>query len=572
MGVIRAATQIALGRSVAVKTLKSDRRGKAAAIDLLREAWVTGSLEHPNVVPVHLVEIDQDGMPVIVMKKITGVEWSKLLADPLEVERRFGATDLLSWNLGILMSVLNALRYAHSCGVVHRDLKPSNVMVGDFGEVYLLDWGIAVSLRDDGSGRLPLAIHATQLAGTPHYMAPEMLGRAGSPSITERTDVYLVGSVLYELIAGRPPHEGASIGAVLASVVASSPAIPPSAPTELAAICLRAMSAEPEQRFASADELRLAIQQYLEHRGSADLAARATVRLDELAAVLAQPEPDPDSIYRLFGACRFGFHEALSVWPANSDARDGLARAITAVAEYELGAGNPKGAVTLLGELADPPAALLARARDEVEASAKRHAELEKLRSDLDPAAGRRTRTFLAVLLGLAFTAVPLLNETIGSIRAAESHARDTVLAALSLPIILGLAYWARNSMRATSFNRKIALTGLFVFVGQILLSLGAWSLGLSPAEAQVFMIFYWGVVTSMLAITVDLWLWPASVLYFVWFSLAAAYPEIRYYAMAGGNLGFSINAFVRWSPATFTPTEEERSERLTRDRAARRR
>src|SRR5678815_4585974 len=104
--------------------------------------------------------------------------------------------------------VLNAVRFAHSRGILHRDLKPANVMIGEFGEVYLVDWGIAVSLRDDGSGRLPLAANATEPAGTPVYMAPEMLGRDGLPPLSERTDIYLAGAVLFEIVAGRPPHEG----------------------------------------------------------------------------------------------------------------------------------------------------------------------------------------------------------------------------------------------------------------------------------------------------------------------------------------------------------------------------
>src|SRR5690606_8689637 len=103
-----------------------------------------------------------------------------------------------------------AVRFAHARGVLHRDLKPGNVMIGNFGEVYLLDWGIAVALRDDGTGRFPLASEATELAGTPSYMAPEMLGREAGPPLSERTDVYLAGAVLYELITGRPPHVGTS--------------------------------------------------------------------------------------------------------------------------------------------------------------------------------------------------------------------------------------------------------------------------------------------------------------------------------------------------------------------------
>jgi serine/threonine-protein kinase len=579
MGVIRAATQVALGRGVAVKTLKPGKREPAAALDLLREAWVTGAIEHPNVVPVHYLEVDADGVPVIVMKRIAGVEWSALLGDAGEVERRFGATDLLVWNLGILMSVLNALRYAHSRGVVHRDLKPSNVMIGDFGEVYLLDWGIAVSLRDDGSGRLPLAANAIQLAGTPHYMAPEMLGRSGSAPISERTDVYLAGAVLFEVIAGRPPHQASSIADVFASVLASAPVMPAGVPPELAAICLRAMHADADARFASVDLMRLAIQSYLEHRGSADLATRASVRLAELVSVLAKPAdaiPDSDgdadrreAIYRLFGACRFGFHEALSVWPDNVGARDGLVRATTAVAEYELADGNPRVALTLLGELADAPVELVARARAEVEAASRHQAALEKLRSEHDPSLGRRTRTFLSVLLGVTFTVLPLING-LTSLHTTDTHRRDALLALGTLGVMACIAVWARNTMRATAFNRHIAASGLFIFVGQVILSLGASALGMSVVETQVIMIFFWGAVAAVVTISVDVWLWPSAVLYFVWFAIAAARPELRFYAMAGGNLGFAINAFVRWTPATFRPTEEERRAREARDARAR--
>ncbi|MBA3453112.1 MAG: serine/threonine protein kinase, partial [Deltaproteobacteria bacterium] len=199
MGIVREAEQVALGRIVAIKTLKAGRADPRGASDLLREAWVTGALEHPNIVPVHHLEIDEALLPLLILKRIDGVEWSALCNDAAEVQRRFGATDLLAWNLGILNQALNALRFAHARGVIHRDLKPSNVMIGNFGEVYLLDWGIAVATRDDGTQRFPLASEATELAGTPNYMAPEMLGRGDGPGLSERTDIYLAGAVLYEL-------------------------------------------------------------------------------------------------------------------------------------------------------------------------------------------------------------------------------------------------------------------------------------------------------------------------------------------------------------------------------------
>ena len=579
MGVIRAATQVALGRTVAVKTLKPLGRDPVAALDLLREAWVTGALEHPNIVPVHHVELDHDGSPLIVMKRIAGAPWSALLGDASEVERRFGATDLLAWNLAILMQVLNAIRFAHSRGIVHRDLKPSNVMIGDFGEVYLLDWGIAVSLVDDGSGRLALASAATELAGTPSYMAPEMLGRGARQRepISERTDVYLAGAVLYELVAGRPPHGGETAAAVFASVIASRPVLAESVPAELARICVRAMQARPAERYASADEMRLAIQAYLEHRGSANLAAHANARFGELAACLAEPPRSDDTeqreaIYRLFGACRFGFLEALSVWPENADARAGLVAATSAVAEYELATGNPKAAVALLGDLDTAPAALIARARAELEAATRRQAELERLHQQLDPTLGRRTRMFLAATVGIIFTLLPLGHLVAPTALGLHSHLGNAMWALGALVVMSGLAFWARNSMSATSFNRRIVATGVLVFASQALLPLGAWLAGFTVTETHLVMIFLWGVVMALLAIHLDRWLWPSAAGCFVAFLVAAHDPEIRHWAMSAANLGFTINAIVRWSPGTIRMTPEEREAMAERDARARRR
>jgi serine/threonine-protein kinase len=567
MGVIREAEQVSLGRTVAVKTLKATRREPAATLGLLREAWVTGALEHPNIVPVHFLELDDRGDPVIVLKRISGVEWSKLLGDATAVEAKFGATDLLAWNLEILMQVLNAVRFAHARGVVHRDLKPSNVMVGDFGEVYLLDWGIAVSLRDDGSGRMALAANATEIAGTPCYMAPEMLGREGSAPISERTDVYLAGSVLFELIAKRPPHDGTSAAAVIASVIASAPQLP-DAPPELAGICTRAMQADPAARYASADEMRLALQRYLAHRGSASLAARAAARLDELLAILAAPLPsthedsaaEREAAYRLFGACRFGCHEALAVWGDNAEARVCLARATIAVAEYELAAGNPKAAVTLLGELADAPPELVARAREAADAEVRRLAALEELRAQHDPTLGRRTRSLLAALLGGTFSLLPLLDALVPGLLPLQTHAGNTLWAAGAFAVVASIVWWARHTMGATQFNRSVAVTGLFLFLGQITLCLGAWAAGLQVAQSQVVMLFYWGTITAMVAITLDHWLAPAAILYFLGFLLAARIPECRLYVISAANLAFGINAVLRWRPATLKLSPEERS------------
>ena len=555
MGVVRTADQVALGRTVAVKTLRPERRkDPAAALDLLREAWVTGTIEHPNVVPIHYLGIEPDGSPVIVLKRIEGVEWSTLAHDAAAVEQKFGATDVLAWNLGILMQVLNALRFAHHRGVIHRDLKPSNVMIGDFGEVYLLDWGIAVSLRDDGSGRLPLASKATQLAGTPAYMAPEMLGREHGPGLSERTDVYLAGAVLYELVTGLPPHRGASAIEVLSSVITGSPTVPSNVPAELARIITIAMAEDPAQRFESVEALRLALQHYLEHRGSAQLGERASERARQLLAAIAT-EPR-DEIYRLFGACRFGFHEALAVWHDNAEARDGLVRATVAMAEYELAHGNPDTALTLLADI-DAPAELVARSQAASVAKAKRAEELEAIGAKHDDRVGRRTRTFIVVSFGGAYTVVPilamLLNVTITPLRLDLFSLGDVVA-------MVAMVAWARDTLTATDFNRRVAIAAIFSFVSQWVAATGAWLTGAGVYGMGLGCLFSWFAFTAMVAIAIAPWFAIGSAAYLVAFVVCARWPAAFLIAVAAANVVFTIAGYLSWRPSTLRPSPEERA------------
>jgi eukaryotic-like serine/threonine-protein kinase len=554
MGVVRLAEQVALGRKVAVKTLRPDRRNEAATIDLLREAWVTGSLEHPNVVPVYDIGIDDGGGPMIVLKRIDGHPWSELMGDAARVQAKFGTDDLLAWNLDILMEVLQAIRFAHSRGIVHRDLKPDNVMIGDFGEVYVLDWGIAVSLHDDGSGRMPLASAARDMAGTPVYMAPEMLGGDGARPISERTDVYLAGAVLYEILAGRPPHDGDTALEVVTSVVRSNPPVPEDAPAELVRIYRTAMDPDPDGRFENAEQLRLALRGYLQRRGSARLAEAAERRLDALRAACATPG-DGDrarrrrELYDLFGAARFGFHEALAGWRDNQAALAGLRRAIEAMADFELAEGDPHAAAALVAELAEPPPALAARVDEAVAAAAAHHDRLEQLARAHDASIGSRTRIFGTLLLGVGFTVIPLANAVMGGGVSPRSYRGWVVASATFLVLVLAFGLWARDSMSRTVFNRRVFASTIAVFVFQLVLYAGASELGLSVVVASVVMILMWAVIAAMVAIAVDRRLWPMAVGYLIAFLCAARWPEQRFWAMAASNLILTINAVAIWKP-----------------------
>ncbi len=555
MGIVHLATQQSLNRKVAVKTLRPEHRTASNTLKLLREAWVTGALEHPNVMPIYDARLDEMGHPMIVLKRIEGVEWTDLMADPEAVRERFGAESLLDYNLQLLMQVCHAAHFAHSRHIVHRDLKPENVMIGEFGEVYLVDWGIAVSTHDDGSGRLPLAAEATEVAGTPGYMAPEMLG-ADMGSITPLTDVYLLGAVLYELLTGEPPHSGDSSVQIVTSILSSTPSFPDDAPPELCAIARRAMAPEPDQRFGSAAEMRLALQDFMQHKSSARLSSKAERRLARLteALVASVDQRGRGAIYDLFGACRFGFREALAMWPSNQAAQDGLERAVLAMVDYELSLGDADAAAALLDQLQAPPGELttrVAEARQAQESERRRLAALEELGEDFDAAVGLRTRWRLAGVLGALWTLAPLTLTQVVDLHS-DQYWPGVIAPGLYLVLLTGMGVWARDSMMRTAINRRVMATIAVALVGQIVMTLGGAALTVSVHHIQVMTIFLWAVVASMAAIAIDRRLFPSAMGYLATFGGAAVLAHNTFevlWAMSAGHLVTTINVLSIWRP-----------------------
>src|SRR4029077_20488424 len=165
---------------------------------------ITGELDHPNIVPIHDVGMGDGNALFYSMKRVTGTPWQKVVSTLPQTE-----------NLRVLMAVADAVAFAHSRGVVHRDLKPENVMLGQFGEVLVMDWGLALlapRFRHLGS-----ITQSGGMGGTPAYMAPEMasgpLERIGTPS-----DIYLLGAILFEILTGKPPHAGRDVMSCLYAV------------------------------------------------------------------------------------------------------------------------------------------------------------------------------------------------------------------------------------------------------------------------------------------------------------------------------------------------------------------
>ncbi|UJR83877.1 serine/threonine-protein kinase [Sandaracinus amylolyticus] len=553
MGVVRAGTQLSLGREVAIKTLKDDARSERATLKLLREAWVTGALEHPNVVPVYDLSLDASGGPRIVLKRIAGEPWADLMHARATLRDRFGAHDALEWNLRILMQVCNAVRFAHSRGILHRDLKPENVMIGEFGEVYVLDWGLAVAMRDDGSGRLPLAKDAVEMAGTPAYMAPEMLG-GDPPRIDERTDVYLLGALLYEIVAGRPPHApegGAPMMQILASIVRSEPELPETIEVELARIVRRAMHRDPTQRFESAEQLRLALGRFLEQRGSLALAADAQRRLRDLEDERSEPIGDADEarlrLYHLFGECRFGFLEALRIWHENEVARTGLRRALTLMIELELEQGDPKAASVLLAELTSPPQELVVRVNDARRAKEREEAKRAALVRQFDPSIGRRTRVVVSTILGVIWTVLPWIGFAL------EQHdptidQRAPLLSSCAMLVLASvIGYWAREALSRTALNRSLVRVVAAVLIGQVALYAVTWKLAITYEQTRPLVLLLYAVCASLTASALERRFWPAALAMCAAFVLAAVWPTYAWPFESFANLVLTVNVLVIW-------------------------
>jgi serine/threonine-protein kinase len=320
-----------IGRPVAKKTLRADVASERALARFVREGRVQGQLEHPSIVPVYDLGADGQGRAYFTMKRVRGQTLAHVIErldarDPDHVAR-FSRRKLL----GAFTQVCQAVEYAHERGVLHRDLKPQNVMLGDFGEVYVLDWGVAKLVGEAADpiaepsfvsgAATPEVTRAGDLLGTPLYMAPEQIAKGGPAALDVRADVYALGAILFEILTLEPYRRGDSIAKIFAQ--ATSPDVErPSArvadvPPELDAICARALAPDPEHRLPTAKALAEAVDAYLE--GDRDLEARRTTA----AALLADARAALDKSGREDALARVrAMREALKALALVPDSED----------------------------------------------------------------------------------------------------------------------------------------------------------------------------------------------------------------------------------------------------------
>jgi serine/threonine-protein kinase len=346
IGEVVAAHDLRMGRDVAIKRLRSDSTPTPDAINrFLREARIQARLDHPAIPPVHELGASPDGKPFFTMKRLVGQTLSEQLASPEPNRQRL---------LRAFAEVCQAIDFAHARGVVHRDLKPGNIMLGDYGDVYVLDWGLArvvgeavtEVVTDDIDS---LDLKSGDILGTPGYMAPEQLQRVGDTG--RPADIYALGSILFEILAGEPlhPRGPTAIASTVGNEAVTSPAkrrpdraVPP----ELDAICVSMLVMDPTAR-PTARRVADRVQAFLD--GDRDIARRRTMAVDLVWNARAQMnEGNRADAMRAAG-------RALALDPESA----GAAELVTAL---------------MLEPPKEPPPELKAALRDAEDIGVKRHA------------------------------------------------------------------------------------------------------------------------------------------------------------------------------------------------------
>ncbi|MEM6291564.1 MAG: protein kinase [Myxococcota bacterium] len=501
MGRVFRARQISLGREVAVKQLQPAEDIPDATESFESEACITAVLEHPNIVPVYDMGVDQGDQVFYSMKLIDGTPWDELLYKHPNgtVDAPPGSSHDLRSHLEILIEAANAVAYAHSRGIIHRDIKPQNVMVGEYGEVLLVDWGLACALQPDPT-RPSRILDISQVlitCGTPVYMPPE-ISTGQREWVGPWTDVYMLGAVLFEVLYGIPPHEEATVMDALKIASRNEWSFPERVSPELAPyhdvlrpVIERALSTHPQSRQPDGKAFAEEVKAALRHLDSAELAAEAVQDFREVEAVQAQLQQERQGVrtplradqqqsYRMLSSVVAVLEQALHSWPENAVARHyiveaHLLHAFCALANHELSVVRQQ--LDMLGHL---PAGTLPTPDQSSRAASLK----QRLEAAIDARERKRRLTKLLQVSALALAVIVLVGSIVATvlIRGARDQARlernhlsrlligtaaeglEAELEGLFQPVrgsLLGAADWARAGRLDTEDPQ--ALTSFFL-------------------------------------------------------------------------------------------------------------
>lgn len=392
MGAVYQARQGSVDRGVALKMVKKDQATADAQEKFLAEAVVTGALEHPNIVPIYDLGVNMSDELFYAMKEVQGHPWTDSI-DKVSLDE----------NLDVIIKVTDAIAFAHEKGIVHRDLKPDNIMIGEFGEVVVMDWGLALPTEKFEKQGMPVTIG---LAGTPSYMAPEMADLSLCP-IGPAADIYLLGAQLFRAVTQVAPHTGRHAYAALQAAAQNQIQWPEDTAAydeELLDVARKAMATRPEDRYESALDFKQALRDYRSHAESRRLTSAAKDELDNA---------ETSSNYRSFERAVASLEEAIKLWPENDKATTLLQTARLRYAQAAFQKGDLDLAEGQLDEHDPSHAELLKAVR---ETRTEREAQAKRL---------RRMKQTAASLAAIVFLTVSVSAVMINSARKKEKQAKE---------------------------------------------------------------------------------------------------------------------------------------------------
>ena len=444
-------------RQVAIKKLKPEK--KYLATELLEEALIIGRLNHPNVPPIYQVKFDPEKQPEVVMMKIEGVSFDKILDHQPQTHSQ------LQQALSILLQVCHAIEFAHAKGYLHRDLKTKNIIVGTFNQVYVMDWGLSINFTETNR-------QSKKLVGSPGYMATEML--AGDPNIlTPATDVFLLGAILHEILTGEFRNQGTTVReALLAALRAEPYHYSQDIPEVLRHLCNWACAKKPKDRPQSVLLFRQNLEAILINWEAINLLQKGQEWLKEYQTrwKIEQTKDiiDDFALYQIALRAKFSFEQSLEIWPNLTQAREHLIETLELIVQQSLQTKEYQRALLLYEESAVHfsekkdidnmfEKVLQMREKDE-----RRDSSLSNVKRQLDPSLSQQSRAGLAIVLAIVIL-VGIIHVILWQVLDITLNIEDnfyfTMSAVIPLWIGLGILY---KRLQINTFSRQVFRTLFF--------------------------------------------------------------------------------------------------------------
>ncbi len=518
MGEVHLARQNSMWREVAIKQLHGQHAAHPSHRQkLIEEACITGRLEHPNIVPVYSLGVDEHDTPMFVMKRIEGVSWYDTIQHPEHLPRAHKQhSSTLECHFEIFEQVCMAMHYAHAQGIVHRDLKPDNIMLGEYGEVYVVDWGLAVSTRvEDRHQPIPQARAVHQVEGTPMYMAPEQAAAEGH-LIGPHTDIYALGVILHELITGTPRHQGATLQAMLLDAYQAKPVqYPATIHPALGAVCNKACSRDPAKRHTSPEALREHLNDYRKHRRFDELLHATKIRIEALEQLAEYAHHGTLSsaqmveAHGLSGATRFAIERAREIHPEHDMLEAMRSRMLHAMMHLELDHKNLAAAQVFhdeLGEhISERGAAHFENVSRSIQAEQEHIESLKHMETELSFGVSRKRKAILGVVLCVLWGVGTLALKPLTQSFAPENGYLNALFYKLIIAV-LQIVIWfiARQKITLTRANTSLLNMLLVVIMTGVAARVLGWQLEMRIEHAVMMEMLCFAVLTWCLGAVMD--------------------------------------------------------------------